>query len=85
MYVDRRIRTVCSYCGVGCQLDLLVSGGKVVGTLPADGPSNRGRLGPDGTAGLAAALGSGAMTNSITSWGRIPWSRIRTSATSGRP
>ena len=44
MYVDRRVRTVCSYCGVGCQLDLLVAGGRVVGALPADGPSNRGRL-----------------------------------------
>ncbi len=36
-----KTRTTCSYCGVGCQLDLLVKDGKVVGVEPADGHANR--------------------------------------------
>jgi len=36
--------TTCSYCGVGCQMDLLVKGGKVVGVDPADGAANNGLL-----------------------------------------
>jgi len=36
--------TTCSYCGVGCQMDLLVKNGKVVGVEPVDGPANEGLL-----------------------------------------
>ncbi len=39
-----RTRTTCPYCGVGCQMDLLVKNGKVVGVEPADGPANPGIL-----------------------------------------
>jgi predicted molibdopterin-dependent oxidoreductase YjgC len=39
-----RTRTTCSYCGVGCQMDLLVKGGKVVGVEPANGAANNGLL-----------------------------------------
>lgn len=40
----RKVRTTCSYCGVGCQMELLVKGDKVVGVEPADGKSNNGLL-----------------------------------------
>lgn len=39
-----RTRTTCPYCGVGCQMDLLVKDGKVVGVEPADGEANPGIL-----------------------------------------
>lgn len=39
-----KTRTTCSYCGVGCSMDLLVKGGKVVGVEPADGHANNGLL-----------------------------------------
>ncbi len=39
-----KVRTTCPYCGVGCQMDLLVKNGKVVGVEPADGPANPGIL-----------------------------------------
>jgi formate dehydrogenase major subunit len=42
--VDRRTRTVCGYCGVGCELELLTRGNRVVGAQPARGPSNEGIL-----------------------------------------
>ena len=38
-------RTVCTYCGVGCAMDVMSRGDKVVGVLPAmDGPANEGAL-----------------------------------------
>ena len=39
-----KTRTTCTYCGVGCQMDLLTKNGKVVGVEPADGPANPGIL-----------------------------------------
>lgn len=40
-----KTRTVCPYCGVGCQVDVLSRGDQVVGVHPAmDGPANEGAL-----------------------------------------
>lgn len=38
----KRVRTTCSYCGVGCQMDLLVKGDRVLGVEPCNegGPNN---------------------------------------------
>lgn len=38
------VRTTCPHCGVGCQIDLVVEGDRVVDARGADGPSNGGRL-----------------------------------------
>lgn len=40
----RKVRTTCSYCGVGCQIEYSVRGNKIVAAKPADGPSNHGLL-----------------------------------------
>ena len=40
----KAVRTTCSYCGVGCQMDLLVKDDKVVEVQPAMGPANQGML-----------------------------------------
>lgn len=41
----RMTRTVCAYCGVGCSLDVMSRGDRVVGVRPAmDGPANQGAL-----------------------------------------
>jgi len=39
-----KVRTTCPYCGVGCQMDLQVKGNRIVGVMPAFGPSNGGIL-----------------------------------------
>lgn len=40
-----KTRTICPYCGVGCAVDLLTKGDKLVGVQPAmDGPANLGAL-----------------------------------------
>jgi len=39
-----KVKTTCSYCGVGCQMELLIKGDKVVGVEPADGKANNGLL-----------------------------------------
>jgi len=41
----QKTRSVCPYCGVGCSVDLVTKGDKLVGVQPAmDGPSNEGAL-----------------------------------------
>ena len=44
VWETRKVRTTCPYCGVGCQMDLLVKDGKVVGVQPANGKPNEGLL-----------------------------------------
>ena len=41
----KKTRSICPYCGVGCSVDLLSKGDKIVGVHPAmDGPANEGAL-----------------------------------------
>lgn len=40
----KRVRTVCSYCGGGCNVYLVVKNGRVIGAEGADGPPNHGML-----------------------------------------
>lgn len=43
--VDRKVRTTCPYCGVGCQLELSVQGNRIVRSDGVEGVSpNDGRL-----------------------------------------
>ena len=42
--VDRKVDSVCPYCGVGCLLTYNVRGGRIVAVEGRDGPANRGRL-----------------------------------------
>lgn len=44
MWEVKRVKTTCSYCGVGCQMELLVKGNKVVGVEPVDEEPNNGLL-----------------------------------------
>ncbi|RMD47350.1 MAG: formate dehydrogenase subunit alpha [Alphaproteobacteria bacterium] len=41
---DAVTRTVCPFCGVGCQLEVHVRGGRIAHVSGADGPANRARL-----------------------------------------
>jgi formate dehydrogenase major subunit len=41
---DKKVRSVCPYCGVGCQLEYAVKDNRILYVEGADGPSNRGRL-----------------------------------------
>ncbi len=41
----KKTRSICTYCGVGCSVDLLSKDDKIVGVQPAmDGPANEGAL-----------------------------------------
>jgi formate dehydrogenase major subunit len=42
--VERRTRTVCGYCGVGCELEILTRGNRVIGVEPRRGSANEGIL-----------------------------------------
>jgi formate dehydrogenase major subunit len=39
-----KVLTTCSYCGVGCQTNLIVKNGRVIGIEPAYGGSNQDLL-----------------------------------------
>ncbi len=40
-----KTRTICTYCGVGCSVDVMTRGDQIVGVQPAmDGPANLGAL-----------------------------------------
>ncbi len=41
---ERRVDSVCPYCGVGCQLSYQVEGNRITQVSGRDGPANRGRL-----------------------------------------
>ncbi|MCZ6606727.1 MAG: molybdopterin-dependent oxidoreductase, partial [Alphaproteobacteria bacterium] len=41
---DRAVRSVCPYCGVGCQLDFQVKDNRLLYVDGANGPANQGRL-----------------------------------------
>lgn len=42
---DREEITTCSFCGVGCQMRLLIKEGRIIGSLPViDDPVNNGQL-----------------------------------------
>ena len=41
---DREVKSVCPFCGVGCQVSLKVKGDRVVYADGIDGPANEGRL-----------------------------------------
>lgn len=49
--VEKRVRTTCPHCATGCQMDLIVKGGKIVDVVGADGPSNNGLLCVKGRSG----------------------------------
>jgi predicted molibdopterin-dependent oxidoreductase YjgC len=51
---DRTVKTVCPYCGVGCQLDLEVKNNRIMQSIPdADGPANHGQSCVKGHFGIA--------------------------------
>jgi len=42
---DRSVRTVCAYCGVGCEIETGINNNKIVGVHPAiNAPVNKGHL-----------------------------------------
>lgn len=41
---SRKVTTTCGYCGVGCQINLVVHKNEILAVEPAEGPSNDGFL-----------------------------------------
>ncbi len=42
--VDKQVRSVCPYCGVGCQINYNIADNKIISVDGADGPANENRL-----------------------------------------
>ena len=41
---DRAVRSVCPYCGVGCQIEYRIRDGRIAWVDGVDGPANQNRL-----------------------------------------
>jgi formate dehydrogenase major subunit len=50
--VDKEVKSLCPYCGVGCQMTYKVAAGRIVGIEGRDGPGNLNRLCVKGRFGL---------------------------------
>jgi formate dehydrogenase alpha subunit len=51
------VTTICPYCGVGCQLNLLVQDGKIIASIPdPDGAANHGQACVKGRFGIAEVV-----------------------------
>jgi predicted molibdopterin-dependent oxidoreductase YjgC len=56
---DEEVKTICTYCGVGCQMYLGVKDGKITGVRgDPEGPANQGRLCVKGRFGIAEFVNS---------------------------
>jgi predicted molibdopterin-dependent oxidoreductase YjgC len=50
---ERVVKTICPYCGVGCQLDLEIKNGKIMQVIPdMHGPANHGQACVKGRFGI---------------------------------
>lgn len=53
VYPDRKVDTICPYCGVGCQLELHIKDDRILRSEPdPEGPANRGQACVKGRFGI---------------------------------
>ena len=63
--VDRRVDSVCPYCGVGCQITYNVKDDRILSVDGRDGPANRGRLCVKGRYGFDYVAHPGRLTRPL--------------------
>ncbi|MCG8564026.1 MAG: molybdopterin-dependent oxidoreductase, partial [Desulfobacterales bacterium] len=82
---SHRVRSVCPYCGVGCQVEYMVQGNSLVGVQGADGPSNQNRLCVKGRFGLDYIASSDRITQPLIRREDRPKSKIQDLENLGYP
>lgn len=85
---ERWTRSTCSYCGVGCQLELGSRHNRVVAAQPADSPTNRGHLCAKGRYAFGFAAAADRVTTPLLredggDWRSVSWDRALDAAASG--
>ena len=63
--IDRRVDSVCPYCGVGCQITYNVKDDRILSVDGRDGPANRGRLCVKGRYGFDYVAHPGRLTKPL--------------------
>ena len=63
--IDRRVDSVCPYCGVGCQITYNVKDDRILSVDGRDGPANRGRLCVKGRYGFDYVAHPGRLTRPL--------------------
>ena len=63
---DREMTTTCPYCGVGCQLDIQIKGGKIINSVPnRDSAVNKGQACVKGKFGLDFVYDGSRLTSPL--------------------
>ncbi|MCY4497097.1 MAG: molybdopterin-dependent oxidoreductase, partial [Rhodospirillaceae bacterium] len=63
--IDRRVDSVCPYCGVGCQITYNIKDDKILSVDGRDGPANHGRLCVKGRYGFDYVAHPGRLTKPL--------------------
>ena len=63
--IDRRVDSVCPYCGVGCQITYNIKDDKILSVDGRDGPANHGRLCVKGRYGFDYVVHPGRLTKPL--------------------
>ncbi|MCA8883088.1 MAG: formate dehydrogenase subunit alpha [Rhodobacteraceae bacterium] len=65
IYPDRSEKSVCPFCGVGCQTEVHLKGNDIVAVDGADGPANRARLCVKGRFGMDYVMSPERLTKPL--------------------
>ncbi|WP_114285798.1 formate dehydrogenase subunit alpha [Candidatus Halocynthiibacter alkanivorans] len=65
LYADEVIKSVCPFCGVGCQTEVSVKDGKIIKVDGAAGPANRGKLCIKGRFGMDYVMSPKRLTKPL--------------------
>jgi len=63
--IDRKVDSVCPYCGVGCQITYNIKDDKILSVAGRDGPANHGRLCVKGRYGFDYVAHPGRLTTPL--------------------
>jgi formate dehydrogenase major subunit len=65
MYPDKKVESVCPFCGVGCRTEVSVKENKIISVDGIQGPANRGKLCVKGRFGMDYAMNTERLTKPL--------------------
>lgn len=65
VFADKIVKTVCPFCGVGCQTDVSVKGNDIIKVDGRQGPANRGKLCVKGRFGMDYVMSPERLTKPL--------------------
>ncbi|MEP5699610.1 MAG: molybdopterin-dependent oxidoreductase, partial [Sneathiella sp.] len=72
VYADRVVKSLCPFCGVGCQTEVHMKGNEIVKVDGRQGPANRGKLCVKGRFGMDYVMSPERLTKPLIRRGDAP-------------